>query len=471
MALPAAATGPGRGWPVPVALTAVAFAVLVLLVVAAPATSGPDLDLAGNALLLHVVAASVWLAAEVRRPGGAPRPLAAGCWAVLALSGAAAAWVLGRPTGTAAGVPVLVDLVVVAALGLVTVRRWGGRGVRTGLLAGTLAATAGLLAVPPARPSTGPVDAAIGYPLPVAPTLPGLLATWRPDLLFGVVALVAVVLYAAGVRRLRRAGRPWPAARTAAWAAGWAVVVLATSSGVGVYGPAVFSSHMVAHMALNMIAPLALVLGAPVTLALRALVPADEGRPPGPHERLLALVDSRPARLLAHPGLAAVLFAGSYYLFYLTGLFETLIAEHWSRTALSAVVLVIGYQFCWVVVGADAAPRRLPHLGRLGVVFAVMPFHVVFAILLITRPTAVAAAHYAALGLPWSLDLLADQRLAGVLSLVLGELMLVTAQVVLLVQWHRHDQLAEFRADPADEDAAAHRDLLDTLRRSRTRPD
>ena len=53
------------------------------------------------------------------------------------------------------------------------------------------------------------------------------------------------------------------------------------------------------------------------------------------------------------------------------------------------------------------------------------------------------------------------------LSLVLGELMLITTQVVLLVQWYRYDQLAGFRADPGDDEAAAYRDMLSTLRRSR----
>jgi cytochrome c oxidase assembly factor CtaG len=171
--------------------------------------------------------------------------------------------------------------------------------------------------------------------------------------------------------------------------------------------------------------------------------------------------------LLAHPGLAAVLFAGSYYLLYLTGLFEAVIAEHWSRTLLNAAVLAIGYQFCWLVAGPDAAPSRLPHLGRLGLGFAVMPFHVLFAIILISMPTAVAAGFYDALALPWPTDLLADQQRAGLVSLVVGEALLIATQVVLLVQWHRHDQFATFRADPLDEDATAYRDLLATLERHR----
>lgn len=464
-------------WRPVVGLLLVALVGLAPPVVAGRGLSGPDLDLATNALLLHVVAASMWLGVRLTTHGTAAqryRRFALACWAVLVLSGVVAALVLvplARPFGTALGWLVLVDLAAVAALGVVALRRSRLRagalvsGVETGVLVVTVAAVTGLVDSPPVRVALDPVEASIGYRLPGAPELLNVLVTWRPDLLLGTAAVVAAALYLAGVHRLRRAGRPWSPARSAFWMTGCAVVVLATSSGVGAYAPAVFSVHMVAHMALNMVAPLALVLGAPVTLALRALVPARGGEPAGPHEWLLALVDSPVARLLAHPGLAAVAFGGSYYLLYLTGLFEAVIAEHWTRTVLNVLILAIGYQFCWVVAGADAAPRRLPHLGRLGVVFAVMPFHVIFAVLLITRAEAVAGEFYRVLGLP--VDLVADQQLAGALSLVLGELMLITTQVVLLVQWYRYDQLAGFRADPGDDDAAAYRDMLSTLRRSR----
>lgn len=53
---------------------------------------------------------------------------------------------------------------------------------------------------------------------------------------------------------------------------GCAVLLIATSSGVGKYAPAVFSVHMGAHMALSMLGPVLLVLGAPITLALRAWI-------------------------------------------------------------------------------------------------------------------------------------------------------------------------------------------------------
>src|SRR6202008_2122837 len=101
-------------------------------------------------------------------------------------------------------------------------------------------------------------------------------------------AIIMALVYLAGVHRLHRRGDAWPKGRTFAWVCGCAVLLIATSSGIGRYMPAMFSMHMAAHMLLSMLTPILLVLGAPVTLALRALPAAGRGEPPGPREWLLA---------------------------------------------------------------------------------------------------------------------------------------------------------------------------------------
>ena len=482
-----------RRWLQAAALLGPAGVALLLPLAGESATAGPQGDLVGGALVGVLAATAAWAGALLGALLGALRRehgglvlrrfgrIVAACWPVLAAGGA----VLAATRGGGVGPELIAGAAALAALGglALAVRRRVARtaaapagpalvrllGAQVALLL-VLIVVVGRVSGLPAPTAGGPLEAVTGYPLPDPPTWDHLLSTWRPDLLLGPVAVLAAIAYLAEVRRLHRAGRTWPPGRTAAWLAGCALVLLATSSGLGAYAPALFSVHMVLHMVLNMVAPLALVLGAPVTLALRALPIAEVDGPAGPHEWLLALTGSPLARVLAHPLPAAALFAGSYYLLYLTGLFDTVIAEHWSRTLLNVAILVIGYQFCWLVVGPDAAPRRLPHIARLGLGFTVMPFHVLFAIVLISLPTPVAAGFYAGLDLPWSPDLLADQRLAGLLSLVFGEAVLVATLAVLLVQWHRHDQFAAFRSDPLDEDAAAYRDLLATLERRR-RPD
>ena len=74
-------------------------------------------------------------------------------------------------------------------------------------------------------------------------------------------------------------GRP---GRIVAWLCGCAVLLFATSSGVGRYMPAMFSMHMAAHMLLSMLAPVLLVLGAPVTLALARAARRGPRRSAGP---------------------------------------------------------------------------------------------------------------------------------------------------------------------------------------------
>lgn len=470
-------------WSATVGLLGFAVVGVLAQVAGGRTAGGPDHDVAMSALAVHVVGAALWLGVLVamlrdeRADLGRYRRLAAWCWAALAVSGLVTALVevpLDQLGGTTYGLLVLVNVAVVLVVGALGIagRRWaGGRrrrlaAVELAVLVATVGVTMGFTQRPPPAwfvRELSPMEVAMGYALPGAPTVGALLGTWRIDVLVAAGAVTAAVLYLLAVRRL---AEPWPPGRTLAWLAGCVLLVVGTSSGVGAYAPAVFSAHMAMHMTLNMVAPLLLVLGGPVTLALRALRPAPESALPGPREWLVALTVSRAARVLAQPWLAALLFAGSFYLLYLTDLFEATVGEHWSRMVMNAVVLAIGYQFCWIVVGVDSGPRQLPHLGRLGIAFAVMPFHAVFAVILMSRSTVIGEGYYRELGPAWAPDLLADQVAGGVISLVMGEAVLIAAQVVLLVQWYRTDPGLRFDRD-GDEEAAAYREMLAELRRSR----
>ena len=86
-----------------------------------------------------------------------------------------------------------------------------------------------------------------------------------------VAVLVAAGLYLAGMRRLRRAGQAWPAARAVAFlAGGTGAVVLATMSFLGVYQGVLFSARAVQNVLLLLVAPLFLALGRPLTLLIAA---------------------------------------------------------------------------------------------------------------------------------------------------------------------------------------------------------
>nr|WP_238589760.1 cytochrome c oxidase assembly protein [Pseudonocardia sp. AL041005-10] len=296
-----------------------------------------------------------------------------------------------------------------------------------------------------------------------------VLTDWRWNLLFGTGALVLAGLYLVAVRRLASRGVVWPVGRTVAWLLGCATLLVATSSGLGFYSPSMFSVHMISHMTLNMLAPILLSLGGAVTLALRVLRPAGRGNPPGPREWLLAAVHSRVAKVMTHPAFAAVLFVGSFYVLYFTPLFDGALRFHWTHQLMNLHFVLVGYLFFWPLIGVDAAPHRLPHLGRLAVMLATMPFHAFFGVAVMSSSTVLGENFYRQVGLPW-LDLLDDQRTGGGIAWATGEIPMLLVMVTLVVQWSRDDSREAARKDrqaERDDDAElkAYNAMLEQMRR------
>ncbi|MEJ3656005.1 cytochrome c oxidase assembly protein [Actinomycetes bacterium KLBMP 9759] len=448
--------------------------------------SGGSHDIATNSLVLHVLAASLWVgglvAVLVLAAGKAPDRLAGlatavprfsrlalVCWAALAVTGVVNALVripIAALFGSTYGLLILLKtaaLIVLGALGAAHRRSSvdaaaRGRAVALLRLGGAevvlMAATIGLAVAlgRSATPDTGEgapsrLEVVLGYDLLGPPTPTALAFGWRFDLIFGTAALAMALCYVLGVLRLRARGDAWPVGRTISWLSGCAALLIATSSGIGPYGHAMFSVHMAEHMILSMLVPILLVLGGPVTLALRALPTAGRTGPPGPREWLLAGVHSPLARLLTHPLVALPLFVGSYYALYFSGLFAAALPEHWAHVAMNLHFLLVGSLFFWPLVGIDPAPRRLPPAARLGVVFASVPFHAFFGVALMSYNSVIGGEYYRSLGLPWVPNPLDDQRLGGGLAWASGEIPLLLVVVVLLIQWSRQDERSARRAD------------------------
>ena len=313
----------------------------------------------------------------------------------------------------------------------------------------------------------------LGYELPGPSSPLRLLTLWRFDTFLGVVALFLAALYVIGVVRLRRRRDRWPAGRLLAWLAGCAALVFATSSGVRAYGSAMFSVHMIEHMTLNMFVPVLLVLGAPVTLALRVLPSAAAGDPPGPREWIVRAVHSPFTAFLSSPITAFVLFVGSLYAVYLTPVFDTLVQYHWGHELMAVHFLLTGYLFYWGIIGVDPGPRRLPFIGRLALLFAIMPFHAFFGIAMMTQTSAVGGNYYRMLDLPWVQNLSDDQRLGGAIAWGASEVPLVLVVVALVTQWARQDRRTSTRSDRHsdagyDDDMDAYNNMLRELARQRT---
>ena len=482
-----AARGPGGA-----ALTLVTAAVAVVpLALTAHSSGAADHETAVSGWWLHVLGVSAWVGglavlALVARLSGSALPAAARrysavagwAFALVAVSGIASAWV--RLTGLGdllEGYGLLVALKTAATvlLGLAgwvhrrsvlprleepRARRAFGR-----LVAGELALMAATMGLgvalgrsappapyaPPADPT--PAELLTGEPLPPPPTPLRWVTETNPDVLWLLAAVALAVAYLLGVRRLRRRGDRWPLHRTLLWLAGLAVLVYVTSGAPAAYGRTLFSLHMVQHMSLSMVVPPLLVVGAPVTLAVRALARRHDGSR-GPREWLLTVVESRWARLVSHPVVAAVLFAGSIIVFYFSPLFELALSTHVGHELMMIHFLVVGYLFANVLIGVDPGPARPAYPLRLLLLFATMAFHAFFGVTILGSDSLLAADWFSATG--WGIDALADQREGGAIAWGIGELPTLALALAVAVQWSRSDEREARRGDRAadrDEDA------------------
>lgn len=456
---------------------------------------GPDHDFGGDAaVIMTVLSLSVlggWAVQFLRLVNGQPltaQPLRRlVVWTVLALPVAIAAelvivWFKLAGTSIVGGLTGwfsllrLVGLVVIWAIAVAWWRR-GRRGLGT---PGTLtvlavtgwAATSVMAQVAMTRFLSPQYDIEtsmgqifLGFDLPDAPSAAVLAGQWRPNLLFAAIAVVLMGGYALGLWQLRRRGDSWPAGRAVAWFAGCLLLIAATSSGFGKYSGADFAVHMGVHMVLNMMVPLLLVLGGAMTLVLRV---ARAGQPAGPHAWVTGLIGSPLARLVYHPLAVFVVFVGSYYALYLTGLFEQMVRNHWAHQLMNVHFLLIGYLYYGLAIGVDRVPYRLPHIARLGFVFAAMPFHAFFGVIVMSTGTIIAAEYYAYLDMAWSTDLMASQQIGGGIAWAGGEIPLLFVVLTLAAQWALSDAREARRKDRhfdtgLDDEFEIYNQMLDRL--------
>ena len=471
------------------ALAALSVLAILPLSLAGHAAGAASHDTAVNSLALHLVSALLWvgglLALAMLRPllGSALgvsvqrySTLAGWCFAAVAVSGVANAWVrVGSISNLATSYGALVILKVVAlvALGIVG---WRQRTrvvdrIATDPLAGRLFGRLALveLAVMGAAFALGTAlsrSAPRFEKRPWSPTLPSRSPAFAPAAPLGQrlahrLADRLALAHGVGDRgRPLSARRPTDArsrrrmagARTIGWVLGWVIFVWATCGAPGVYGQVLFSIHMLLHMTVSMSAPILMVLAAPVTLALRTLTPRRDNTL-GPRELLLALVHSRYLAVIGNPIIAAAIFFGSLVVFYFSPLFELALRTHTGHVLMTLHFLLAGYLFAWVLVGVDPGPRRWPPLFRLVILFATVSFHAFFGVALTTGTTLLAPSFYEGLHLPWAVDLLADQRNGGAIAWGVGELPTLVLALLVTLAWVRSDDAESKRLDrQADRD-------------------
>ncbi|MDN8579114.1 cytochrome c oxidase assembly protein [Corynebacterium bovis] len=327
------------------------------------------------------------------------------------------------------------------------------------IMAATIGVAVSLSRIPPPVGEVAdvtPMELVLGFTLTEPPGWASFLGTWRFDLVFGTGALLLEAVYLWAWISLRRRGGEWPVIRVVCWTLGNVSLLVATSSGLGLYAMAMFEPHMLQHMILTMLIPVFWVLGGPVTLLLRALPAAGRTGVRGPREWIVVFINNPVSQFLTSPVVAAVQFVLSFYILYLTSLFGFLAENHAGHLFMNVHFLISGYVFYWVVIGVDAAPRQLSPLAKMLTIFAVMPFHAFFGITMMQMREPIARDYYESLHLPFPVDLLAQQHNGGAIAWGLGEIPLLIVVGAHFVQWLRQDRREAARFDRTEERRAEH---------------
>ncbi|GAA0708764.1 bifunctional copper resistance protein CopD/cytochrome c oxidase assembly protein [Dactylosporangium roseum] len=441
-------------------------------------------QLAVTSLAAHILGAALWvggLAALLtlrsdRVLGVAAHAysrLALACWAVVAVSGVANAAVrlggVDELWQSRYGLLVLGKALALTAVGVagavhrfrtLPVLRAGAPGAFRRLAVGEVlafAATLGLAValartptpVPTEPAVTDPVTDLLGFPAP-AP-LSAVRVFWPPlvDAYFLAAVVIGTAAYLAGVRRLRRAGHPWPVSRTASWLAGMLLLALFTAGGLARYAYVLFSAHMAQHMVLGMVVPILLVGGAPITLALRTLRrPADPGVR-GARDWLLLVLHSRFVRLVSHPLVALGVYVVSLYILYFSDLLSLLMRYHLGHLWMLTHFVLAGFLFYWVLIGVDPGRRVMAPPLLVLLHFAGMVFHAFLGVALMQSRTVIAADWYGRVHPAWADNLLADQHVGAGLAWGFGEIPAAVILIVLVVRWIRADEREQRRIDRA----------------------
>jgi cytochrome c oxidase assembly factor CtaG len=260
--------------------------------------------------------------------------------------------------------------------------------------------------------------------------------------------LLSAAVYGYGVYRLRLRGDHWPAGRTVAFVVGGlGSIASVTVSGIEAYDDQLISVHMVQHMVLSMVGPIFLALGAPVTLALRTL--RGDTR-----KTLLAVLHSRPVRILTFPLVAFGLFVANPFVLYFTGLYRQTLEHAWLHEFIHVHFIVTGCLFFWPLLGLDPLPNRWPYPGRALLMVLSVPFHTVLGLTIMQSKTLLAGDYYPNLHLGWA-NPWDDQVTAGGILWAGGEIVSVTMLGILVLQWIRQSEREARRIDRALDRAEA----------------
>jgi cytochrome c oxidase assembly factor CtaG len=288
--------------------------------------------------------------------------------------------------------------------------------------------------------------AAVGYHGPPELTLARAFTSWTFDPWVCAVVLLLGAGYLTAVRRVRRRGQPWPAARTVSFVGvGLGTLVIATMSWTGVYAGVLFYARAAQTILLLLLAPLFLALGRPLTLAI-AVAPGRAGA------RLEAAIRSRTARALTFPAITTVLLVAVPFAVYFSPWYTAYFHSAGIRELTYLALIVPGLVFFWTLIRTDPVPWAYAYLVTLWIMIGEVIGDAILGVAVISDSHLIGGPYYRALARPWGPSIRFDQMLGGGTLWVLGDLVGIPFLVAALIYMIREDE-TEAAAVDAELDA------------------
>ena len=262
-----------------------------------------------------------------------------------------------------------------------------------------------------------------------------------PSLVTALFAVAAGVLYAVGVRRMRRA---WPAWRTTLFFLGLAALVAAVAPPIDTQAAIFFAWHMVQHMLLTVVAPPLLMLGAPLRPLLRALPLSVRARVIRPLARSSAIRSV--VHVARHPLIAAALYVGGLYAWHLPDLYDAALLDARVHVVEHAWFFTSALIFWSVVIdplpfrGTLAYGARLPYLLVLGAAQNTVLGGILSFSSRLLYPS------YERIPV-FDLDRVSDQRIGGAIMWVVGDFVFLAAASAAFFLWLAEEEEMQRRRE------------------------
>ncbi|SFA46604.1 putative membrane protein [Parageobacillus thermantarcticus] len=280
----------------------------------------------------------------------------------------------------------------------------------------------------------------------------GFVALWSPYFLAFLLLVTFLYFMVVGPWRTRFTNEGPPTRKQKAYfVLGIALLYVCQGSPIDLLGHLIFSAHMVQMAILNLLVPQLLILGIPNWL----------------FERLFQIRPVKAAvTFLTKPLVALVLFNGLFSLYHIPFIFDLVKSNALYHAVITTMIFIAAWMMWWPLVNKMSEWQSLSGLKKIGYIFADGVLLTPACALIIFAGKPLYATYYdpqmwmesLALCVPagtlasldltgpemfFSVPLLYDQQLGGILMKIIQEIVYGTVLFFVFMEWYRKEQEKE----------------------------